>query len=135
MVKSPVDRSSAQPIVDHRNDESLRSTGRRSLLLLFDPRGTLVHQELMYRRFADPILCAAGQSGHQEISVNVVGPCTIRPRRDEQQENERFFWAARPAPSGAGTSSGISRVHSGTTPLVQLTPLPNALLVARFGLA
>ena len=52
----------------------LRRSGRRSLLLVFDPRGTLVHQELMHRRSAKPTLVAAGRPGQQEISVNVSWP-------------------------------------------------------------
>lgn len=52
----------------------LRRSGRRSLLLVFNPRGTVVHKELIDRRSNNPILFAAGQPGHQEISVNAGWP-------------------------------------------------------------
>ena len=50
---------------------NLRSSGHRSLLLMFNSRGTLVHQELLLRRSGNPTLFAAGRPGYQEISVNV----------------------------------------------------------------
>jgi len=52
---------------------ALRSTGHRALLLVFDPHGALVHQELL-QRFAGTELWVAGPPGHQEISVNVGRP-------------------------------------------------------------
>ena len=52
----------------------LRRSGRRSLLLVFNPRGTVVHKELMDRRLANPTLFAAGEPEHQEISVNAGWP-------------------------------------------------------------
>lgn len=49
----------------------LRTSGRRSLLLIFDSRGALVHQELLLRRSGNPTLFVAGRPGSQEISVKV----------------------------------------------------------------
>jgi len=60
----------------------LRSTGQRALLLVFDPHGMLVHQELIQRRSPRTALWAAGQPGHQEISVIAGEPThySVPPR-------------------------------------------------------
>jgi len=60
----------------------LRTSGRRSLLLVFDPRGSVVHKELMSRQSAKRVVFAAGEPGHQEIAVNVGSPFhySIAPR-------------------------------------------------------
>lgn len=50
---------------------NLRSSGHRSLLLMFDSRGRLVQQELLLCRSGNPTLFVAGRPGYQEISLNV----------------------------------------------------------------
>lgn len=62
----------------------LRSTGHRELLLIYDPTGTLAHQELLVRTAGGPedVLWSAGQAGDPpEFVLNLGEPLRYAAKR------------------------------------------------------
>jgi hypothetical protein len=62
----------------------LRATGRRELLVVFDPRGKIAYEELLERRTNlrdDPVLFSAGPgSARQEFVIDLGAPVRFGSR-------------------------------------------------------